>query len=95
MVQWCVEHDQIEDVLNATGPNPVTNAEFMRSLRHALHRPWSPSVLSPLVRVGARLMGTEASLALTGRRCVPRRLLEEGFSFEYPRLPEALHDLLR
>ena len=94
MARWCVEHDQIEGVLNATGPNPVTNAEFMRSMRHALHRPWSPPVLSPLVRVGARLMGTEASLALTGRRCAPRRFLEEGFIFEYSRLPEALNDLL-
>ena len=29
---------------NAVAPNPATNAEFMRELRRALHRPWSPPV---------------------------------------------------
>jgi NAD dependent epimerase/dehydratase family enzyme len=29
-------------------------------------------------------MGSSASLALTGRRCVPRRLLGEGFEFAQP-----------
>lgn len=94
MFAWSVERDDLEGVFNATGPTPVTNAEFMRTLRRALHRPWSPPVPSPFVRVGARLMGTEASLALTGRRCVPQRFLEEGFTFEYPHLHDALNDLL-
>ncbi len=94
MIEWSVEHEQIEGLFNGTGPNPVTNAEFIRSLRHALHRPWSPPVPSSLVHVGARLMGTEASLALTGRRCVPRRFLNEGFEFQYLHLRAALHELL-
>jgi NAD dependent epimerase/dehydratase family enzyme len=33
---------------------------------------------------------TDPALALTGRRCVPRRLLEAGFEFAYPTLPPAL-----
>ncbi|MEY2494958.1 MAG: uncharacterized protein QOJ45_1450, partial [Verrucomicrobiota bacterium] len=74
-----IERPDLSGVLNATGPNPVTNAEFMRELRHALHRPWSPPVPAWATQIGARLMGTEASLALTGRRCQPARFLENGF----------------
>ena len=37
-----------------------------------------------LTRVGAPLLGSSASLALTGRRCVPTRLLAEGFTFTQP-----------
>jgi NAD dependent epimerase/dehydratase family enzyme len=39
-------------------------------------------------------MGTEPELVLAGRRCVPRRFLEQGFSFEHQRLDAALQGLL-
>lgn len=88
-----IERPDIVGVFNATGPNPVTNAEFMRELRHSMHRPWSPPVPAWATRIGARLMGTEPSLALTGRRCRPARFLESGFRFEFPELRRALADL--
>jgi uncharacterized protein len=77
-----------------TAPNPVANKEFMRQLRRTLHRPWSPPVPKPLVHIGALLMRTDPELALKGRRCVPTRLLKEGFQFQFPSLPEALDNLL-
>jgi uncharacterized protein (TIGR01777 family) len=89
-----IERPDIAGVLNATGPNPVTNAQFMRELRQTLNRPWSPPVPALATRIGAALMGTEASLALTGRRCRPARFLENGFHFEFPDLRRALVDLL-
>lgn len=94
MFRWAIEREDIEGVFNATGPNPVTNADFMRELRSTLRRPWSPPAPAWLVRVGARLMGTDPGLALTGRRCHPKRFLERGFPFDYPELKEALRDLL-
>jgi len=89
-----IERNEMLGAYNATGPNPVTNREFMRELRRAVHRPWSPPVPSWAVRIGARMMGTEAELALTGRRCIPRRLLDSGFEFQHPHLRDALADLL-
>jgi hypothetical protein len=77
-----------------TAPNPVTNQEFMQQLRRTLHRPWAPPIPRPFVHVGALLMRTDPELALKGRRCVPTRLLNEGFQFQFPTLPEALADLL-
>lgn len=95
MFRWCVERNDTHGVYNATGPNPVTNAEFMACLRRVIGRPWSPPVPAPLVRVGAWLMGSEAGLALGGRRCVPARFLAQGFRFRFPNLREALEDILR
>jgi uncharacterized protein len=88
-----IEQEQMTGVFNATGPQPVTNAEFMRELRRALHRPWSPPVPNWAVHIGSFLMGTEACLALTGHRCAPKRLHEIGFAFKFPTLREALTDL--
>src|SRR5947209_13761843 len=95
LVLWCVEHSEAEGVFNATGPSPVTNAEFMCELRYALKRPWSPRVPAWLVCLGAFLLGTEAELALTGRRCIPDRLVERNFKFVYTNLEGALADLTR
>ena len=81
---------RMSGVYNATGPSPVTNAAFMRDLRAALNRPWSPPTPAWAVRIGARLMGTEPELALGGRRCVPARLQAEGFAFEHDDLARTL-----
>ena len=88
-----IERPELSGVFNVTGPNPVTNAEFMRELRRVLHRPWSPPVPAWATRIGAFLMRTEPSLALTGRRCRPKRFLESGFQFEFPELRGALANL--
>jgi uncharacterized protein (TIGR01777 family) len=93
MFAWAIEREELAGVFNATGPNPMTNTDFMRELRRALHRPWSPPVPAPIARLGALLMGTEADLALHGFRGTPKRFLEHGFEFEYPQLGRALHDL--
>ncbi|MBX3416335.1 MAG: DUF1731 domain-containing protein [Pirellulaceae bacterium] len=65
----------------------------MAALRRALHRPWSPPAPPFAVRIVAYMMGTDASLALTGRRCLPTRLLDEGFSFKNIDLDESLRSI--
>jgi uncharacterized protein (TIGR01777 family) len=88
-----IERDDITGIFNAVAPSPVTNAELMRELRRALRRPWSPPVPAFAAKIGARIMGTDASLALTGQRCTPKHFLEREFEFEFPELRSALKDL--
>jgi uncharacterized protein (TIGR01777 family) len=88
-----IERNELEGAFNATAPHPVTNTEFMRQLRRALHRPWSPPAPAWAVRIGSWFMRTEPGLALGGRRCVPTRLLEQGFQFRYPQLGPALSQI--
>jgi uncharacterized protein len=88
-----IEQPELSGDFNACSPEPVTNAEFMRELRHALHRPWNPPVPAPFARAGAWLMGTDGDLALTSCRCVPRRSLDHGFDFQFPNLRDAFADL--
>src|ERR1051325_3954724 len=93
MFLWAIERERISGIINASSPSPVTNAQFMRELRRVLHRPWSPPVPVLAAQIGAWFMRTEASLALTGQRCEPRRFRNEGFLFEFPDLREALADI--
>jgi uncharacterized protein len=93
-VQFIRDHSELSGIVHVTAPNPTRNREMMAALRRALHRPWSPPTPKPLVRLGALLMRTDPALALTGRRCVPARLLDAGFQFNHPDFDPALRDLL-
>jgi len=95
MFASAIENAEIAGVFNATSPNPVRNAAFMRELRHALDRPWSPPVPKFAATIGSLLMGTEASLAFTSQRGVPKHFLEKGFKFDFPELRPALNNLLQ
>ena len=88
-----VENENFSGTFNAVAPNAVTNMVFMRELRHALHRPWSPPAPAFAVKFGARLMGSEPSLALVSQRCSPKRFSEAGFQFQFSELAPALRDL--
>ena len=88
-----IERDELSGTFNAVAPNPVTNSEFMCELRRTLHRPWSPPAPVWAVKLGARLMNSEPSLALDGCRVAPRRFLEAGFQFQFPELRAALQNL--
>lgn len=78
---------------NAVAPNPVTNKEFMRQLRLALHRPWSPPAPAWMVKISTRAMKMDPSLALDGCRVVPKRFAEASFQFQFPELGAALKNI--
>jgi uncharacterized protein len=94
LVQWAIDRPDVQGVYNATVPDAVTNDQFMRELRRALHRPWSPRTPAWLVHIGSFFLRTEPVLALTGRRGVPARLAEQGFTFHHADLSETLRELL-
>jgi uncharacterized protein (TIGR01777 family) len=73
--------------VNLTGPAPVTNAEFTRTLGRVLHRPTVLPVPGFAVRLA---FGELAGEAVIGQRAVPRRLLDAGFRFTHPDLETAL-----
>jgi uncharacterized protein (TIGR01777 family) len=89
-----IDGDNFQGVYVAAAPQPVTNADFMRTLRGALGRPWSPTVPALALRVGGWIMGINAGLVLASQRCVPRRLTEQGFAFEFAELDAALRELV-
>lgn len=88
MILWAAARDDVSGGLNVTSPNPVTNAEFVRALARALHRP----AIVPLPAFAARLaLGEMADgLILSGQRAVPDKALRGGFRFRYERLDDAL-----
>ncbi len=79
-----VDDSTMTGTYHVTSPNPVTNAEMMATYRRLLGRRIGLATPAVVARLGAPVLGSSASLVLTGRRCVPTRLLEEGFEFRQP-----------
>ena len=80
----------ISGPVNATAPNPVTNAEFSRQLAGALKRP----ALFPVPRFVLRLLVGEFTDALfASQRTDATRAVSDGYVFGFPDLKSALHDL--
>ena len=84
----------LNGIVHATSPNPVRNAELMRELRHAVHRPPAPPTPAWLVKLGAIALRTDPALALTGRRAIPGKLVAAGYPFRHPDLAGALTELV-
>jgi uncharacterized protein (TIGR01777 family) len=92
MAMWAMTTPPVSGVINATSPTPVTNAEFSRALGQALRRPSWLKVPKFVLRA---LFGELADVALIhGQRAIPKRALELGFTFEHPRIDEAIADAI-
>jgi NAD dependent epimerase/dehydratase family enzyme len=92
-IEWLIDDEDVAGVVNVAAPNPVTNGEFVDVLRRAMGRRLAIPSSGWILRFGAWLMRTEPELVLKSRNVVPGRLLERGFSFQFPRWQEAARDL--
>jgi uncharacterized protein (TIGR01777 family) len=92
MIAHVIATPSLSGAVNGTAPAPERNGAFGHVLGRALHRP----AFLPLPAAPLRLLGGDFAkeLLLGGQRVLPARALASGFVFRYPRLDEALHDLV-
>ncbi|CAA6821412.1 MAG: Cell division inhibitor [uncultured Sulfurovum sp.] len=89
-----IENETREGAYIATAPKPVSNEVFMKALRKALSIPVGLPAFSWMVKLGAMfVMKTDPDLVLAGRYCVPKRLEDEGFEFEYGTVDDAFENI--
>ncbi|GAB2676359.1 TIGR01777 family oxidoreductase [Thalassiella azotivora] len=86
-----VLREPVDGPVNVTGPEPARNAEVIRALAAAMHR---PAVL-PVPRVALRtVLGGFADDVVSSQRVVPQVLLDAGFSFRHRTLADAVRWLV-
>jgi len=84
--------ESVSGPINVVSPNPVTNAEFTKTLAKALDKPQFLTLPAPMARL---MLGKMANvLLLTSIRAEPAVLLNSGFTFEHPELKQALTAIL-
>lgn len=84
-----IENKKLNGAFNITAPNPVSNAVFTLTLAKILKR---PAIFNLPYSVAKILFGEMGKLLLLrGQYVKPKRLINEGFSFEY----KILEDIFR
>jgi uncharacterized protein (TIGR01777 family) len=83
--------DAVSGAINATAPNPVTNAQFTETLAAVLHRPAALPAPAFMLKM---MLGEGAMIVLEGQRVLPQRAMDQGYEFRFPDLRAALTDLL-
>jgi uncharacterized protein len=92
-VIWLIQNEKLLGPVNLAAPNPLPNREFMQTLRKAWGMPFGLPATQWMLELGAFVLRSETELMLKSRRVIPGRLLESGFTFQFPTWAEAAGDL--
>lgn len=84
---------KLEGNINIVSPKPIKNQLFMKKLQLALGMPFALPINKNLLKIGALLIQTEPELVLKSRNVIPKRLTENGFSFQFATLDAAFKNL--
>jgi uncharacterized protein (TIGR01777 family) len=90
-IRYLMEHPDANGPYNLCAPDTVTNRGFAQAAGRVLGRPSFVPVPGFVLRV---VFGEMASVLLEGQQAVPQRLLDAGFTFRFPKLEDALRDLV-
>lgn len=80
--------------INLVAPKPERNIDFMNKLRQAVGIPFGIPISENILKIGAKIIQTEPELVLKSRNVIPKRLTENGFTFEYHNFEKAFKNLL-
>lgn len=88
---YAAANEKMQGPYNGVSPQPVTNSEFTAALGKALHRP----ALLPVPGLALRVaLGEFANVLLGSQKVIPARTIQSGYSYLFPKLPEALADII-
>jgi uncharacterized protein (TIGR01777 family) len=89
---FALDSNVLTGPVNVVAPEPVTMDALARAIAGALHRP--AAIRVPAFALRAALGRGLARALLTGQRALPRKLVDSGFVFDFPRVEQACLDLL-
>jgi uncharacterized protein (TIGR01777 family) len=93
-IDFIIENDALDGNFNLAVPNPTNNKTLMTSFRKVMNVPFGVSHPEWLIKLGAKLIGTEPELVMKSRNVIPERLLENKFKFIHSDIEIALDNLI-
>jgi uncharacterized protein len=90
LLLFLIENQNARGPFNATAPNPVTMAEFCKTIGAVLNRPSWATVPAGILTL---LIGEMAEMLLNGQRAVPQAAAKLGYEFKHSNLFPALESL--
>ncbi|KAL1110037.1 hypothetical protein AAG570_014159 [Ranatra chinensis] len=91
MLLFLLRNESAQGAFNLTSPHPLSNREFAQALAHTLRRPCLPAIPSWVIKLA---LGEASEMLLDGQYVVPKKMVDLGFTFAFPRIDAALQSIL-
>ena len=91
-IAFLLNRQDLSGVFNLAAPEHVRNGDFYREFGRIMRKPSILRTPSFLLRAAFGEMADE--FLLTSQRVIPKRLMDNGFSFSYPDLSSALGEVI-
>jgi uncharacterized protein (TIGR01777 family) len=90
IVDLAIKNQWVSGIINCTSPEPITNEDFMRKIRKKNFLSFGFPTPTFLLKIGAKLIGTEPELIFKSRWVSSKKLDKFGYTFIYPSIDKAL-----
>lgn len=88
---YCIENENCNGAFNFTGPAPVLQKEIITTAVETFH---SKAIVAPIPPFILKLaLGEMAEMVLNSQRCIPEKLSNQGFRFQFSTIQEAMRHL--
>lgn len=92
-IRFLIENEKASGPYNLSAPNPVKNKELASKLGSSLSRPSIIGKPSFILRLFLGAMADE--LLLNGTKVIPKKLMDDGFKFNFETVDVALADIYK
>lgn len=91
MFVYVIENN-VNGIINAVAPNPVSNTELTKAIAKQLDKPlWLPNIPKVMLKL---ILGEMHEILFDSQRVSSKRIEDLGFTFEHYNLKSALEDLI-
>jgi uncharacterized protein (TIGR01777 family) len=90
-IHFLIDSPESKGIYNVTSPEPVPQKIFGKALAKALKRPFLIPVWEWQLKI---ILGKGSEVLTLSASVVPKRLLDDGFVFDYPSVDSAMKELI-
>ncbi len=89
---FAIETTTLQGIFNASSPEALSHSSFMKKLSKAINRRIIGTLPKFLVK---KMFGLFFDEITKSQRVIPQKLIDKGFSFQYPTLESALRQIYK
>lgn len=89
IILFLQSHTELKGVFNCSSPNPIDNKTLMKTFRQVMNVKVGFPSLAWLLKIRAVMIKTGTELILKSRWVIPEKLIQEGYTFNYPTIETA------
>ncbi|MDE0119785.1 MAG: DUF1731 domain-containing protein [Bdellovibrionales bacterium] len=92
-IHFLIQNNTITGPVNMCSPYPVSQGEFMKTLRKTVGAKWGLPATKWMIELSSYFIGIDSELSLKSRYVIPKVLMDKQYSFLFPEWSSAAKDL--